>query len=153
MQDYLDQTQSRRDGTRLFLHMRECDECQRELEDMKSLFGALSAMPDIAPPEDFDARILRSVPYEAYRAMEPIRRERVPVLLEDDALPAFLRSGATRSVGLIAAAIAATTIMTGHLPGAGAGLVLIGLMPEGLVRLQQLARRIYAGAVRHSENS
>ncbi len=153
MQDYLDETMSRLDGTRFFLHIRECEGCHHQLEDMRALFGALAAMPDLAPPEDFDARILQSVPYDAYRAMEPIRRERVPVFLENESLPVWVRSGATRGFGLIVSAVAMAATLSGQLPEAGVSLVVVGLLPEGLVRVQQLARRIYAGAVRQSENS
>lgn len=153
MQDYLDETLPRVEATRFFLHVRECEGCARELEEFKSLFGLLGSLPAVEAPADFDAAVLQSVPYEAYRAMEPIRRERVPVLLEPESLPAPLRAGETRIAGLVLAAAAAGLGAAGRLPGDPAAiLALVGVLPEGLLRLQQLGRRIYAGAVRQSES-
>lgn len=153
MQDYLDETLPRVESTRVFLHVRECEGCTRELEELKSLFGLLGSLPAVEAPADFDAVILQSVPYEAYRALEPLRRERVPVLLEAEALPGLIRSGVTRVAGLSVAAAAIAFTATGGLPEApGTVLAVVALLPEGLVRLQQLGRRIYAGAVRQSQS-
>lgn len=153
MQDYLDEALPRVEATRVFLHVRACEGCTAELEEARALFGLLDSLPAVEAPADFDAAVLQAVPYEAYKAMEPIRRERVPVLLEPESLPAPLRAGVTRGVGLVLAAAVVGFAAAGRLPGdAAAVLAVAGVLPEGLLRLQQLGRRIYAGAVRQSES-
>lgn len=153
MQEYLDETMPGTDATRLFLHVRGCDPCRRELDELKALFGALDAMPAIEAPTDLDEKILASVPYAAYREMEPLRRPRVPVILEEESLPAVLRSGMTRAAGLAIAAVAIAATTTGRLSDAGIVLAAAGLLPEALVRLQQLGRRIHAGTVQDTTSS
>jgi len=101
----------------------------------------LESLPEVPVPADFDARILSSIPYAAYRAMEPIRRERVPVYLEETFLPATVRSPVVRMAGLAAAAIAGAGLVTGGLPDWSVAVCALGLVPELLVRLQRLARR------------
>ncbi|MCB1151382.1 zf-HC2 domain-containing protein, partial [bacterium] len=115
MQDYLDETLPRVEATRFFLHVRACEGCADELEEFKALYGMLGSLPAVEAPADFDAAVLQSIPYEAYRAMEPIRRERVPVLLEPESLPAPLRAGATRIAGLAVAAVALGLTAAGRL--------------------------------------
>lgn len=112
------------------------------------MFTRLDALPSLEAPADFDASVLASVPYAAYRAMEPLRRERVPVFLEEQFLPAWLRSRATRVTGLVAAAGA----VGAWLAGAGAAgqpgeallpaVALAGAVPELVVRLQGVGRRL-----------
>ena len=87
MQDYLDQTLPKRESLAVFLHVRECGECHEQLAALQTLYERLATMPPVEAPADFDARVLAAVPYEAYRAMAPLRSPRVPVLLEHDSLP------------------------------------------------------------------
>ena len=149
LQDYLDGTLEKTRSLQFFLHLRECPQCQAEHDAMQVLFGMLDSLPDHEVPADFDTRILASVPYEAYRAMEPIRRERVPVYLAEEFLPAYVRSPVTRIVG-VAAAIGGVAL--GRLLGLEmvSAISLLGLAPELLVRLQGMGRRA-ALAVRRSE--
>lgn len=144
LQEYLDRTLTRRESMAVFLHVRECAACASELEALRGLFAGLDALPEIEAPADFDARVLASVPYEAYREMEPLRRVRVPVILERESLPAWIRATAVRAVGGTAAVLAAAGLLTGALPGVAAA-ALAGALPELLVRLQSVSRRIYVG--------
>ena len=150
MQDYLDETLPRKESMSLFLHVRECEHCRAELESMKALFSALGDMPEMSPPDGFEDRILSAIPYDSYREMAEIRRERMPVILEEEILPAVLRSGATRVAGGVLAVLAGAGLAAGWLPGKASLLLLLGLMPEALIRLQQLSRRIYVGSVHKS---
>ena len=152
MQDYLDETLQGPVATRLFLHVRDCDACRRELDEMKAMFGMLDAMPAIEPPADFDEAILSSVPYAAYREMAELRAPRMPVILEEESLPSIVRSGATRAAGLVLAAVTAAALAANRVPDIAVAVVGLGMLPEALVRVQQLSRRIYAGAVQRNEN-
>jgi anti-sigma factor RsiW len=152
MQEYLDETLLGPVATRLFLHVRDCDACRKELDETKALFGMLDAMPAIEPPADFDEKILASVPYEAYREMAELRAPRMPVILEEESLPSVVRSGATRAAGLVLAAVATAAMAAGRVPDVAVAAVGLGLLPEALVRVQQLSRRIYVGAFQRNEN-
>jgi len=150
LQDYLDHTLPRKESMALFLHVRECDGCREELEAMERLFGFLGDFQPVEAPANFDARILESVPYAAYQAMEPLRRERMPVILEEEALPAFVRAKGVRASGGVVAVLAAVGLATGNLPEGWAALAVAGVLPEVLVRLQNASRRIYAGVIQRS---
>ena len=150
LQDYLDRALTRKESMAFFLHIRECDGCRNELEEMERLYGLLGAMPPVEPPGDFDARILESVPYEAYKAMEPLRRERMPVILEEEALPAFVRARGTRVVGGLAAVLTTVGLATDSLSGGWVALTVAGALPEVLVLLQSVSRRIYTGVMQRS---
>lgn len=151
MQDYLDQTLPKRESLAVFMHVRECGECSAQLATLQSLYARLDALPPLEAPADFDARVLSAVPYAAYRAMAPLRSPRVPVLLEHESLPAWVRSRSVRSVGLFAAAAVLAAAATGHAGGAAAWTVAgIGCSPELSVRLQSLSRRIYVATVQRS---
>ncbi|MBE0564356.1 MAG: zf-HC2 domain-containing protein, partial [Krumholzibacteria bacterium] len=106
LQEYLDGTLEKTRSVAVFLHLRACEGCRREHAGLQALFGLLGSLPPRPVPEGFDAPILASVPLAAYRAMEPLRRERVPVFLEAEALPGFVRSRAVRAAGLVVAAAA-----------------------------------------------
>ena len=147
LQDYLDGTLSRKASMALFLHVRECAGCRRDLEELEALFGRLGALEPVEAPEDFDARILASVPYEAYKAMEPLRRERVPVFLEEEALPAWLRARVPRVIGGLIAVATAVGLATDAIPEGWASLGLLGALPAVLVGVQNLTRRIYVGVL------
>ncbi|MBU0741053.1 zf-HC2 domain-containing protein [bacterium] len=149
LQDYLDGDLPRKESMSLFLHIRECDSCGKDLEEMQRLNGLLGGLPPVQPPEDFDARILESVPYAAYRAMEPLRRERMPVILDEEALPAFVRARGTRAVGGLITVLTAVGLATDALSGGWAILMVAGALPEALVLLQSASRRIYAGVMHH----
>ncbi len=149
-QDYLDETLPRKASMELFLHLRGCDSCRDELEEMKGLFTMLGTLPQTEAPADFDQRVLASIPYAAYREMEPLRRERVPVLLEEESLPAFVRAGATRLVGGVAAVVCAVGLAAGSLPDAAAAVLVIGALPEAVVQLQRFSRRLYVEATQKS---
>lgn len=144
LQDYLDGTLEKKLSLRFFLHLRDCESCRAEQEAMQGLFELLDNLPRLEAPADFDEAILASVPYAAYREMEPLRRERVPVYLTEHFLPGFVRSRATRvaGVGMAVAAIGAYFALAGPqwLP-AVAG---VGVVPELLVRLQGIGRRVVA---------
>lgn len=142
LQEYLDGTLDKKAGLSVFLHMRDCAPCQAEHDRLVELFQLLDGLPDHEPPADFDEKILASIPYEGYKAMEGIRRERVPVYLEEEFLPAFVRSALTRGVG-VGLAIAAAAVQ-GLLEGPAilGGVVALGVVPELLVRLQGIGRRI-----------
>lgn len=150
LQEYLDGTLEKTRSLQFFLHLRDCSDCRTVQENLQTLFGLLESLPDHEVPADFDQKILASVPYEAYRAMEPIRRERVPVLFQEESLPGFLRSPFTRIVG---AGVALGGVIFDQASG-GLGTVssisLLGLLPELLVRLQGVGR-FAAQAVRRSE--
>ncbi len=150
LQDYLDGTLPRKASMALFLHMRECTGCSKELKEMERLYGLLGGLSPVAPPEDFDARILESVPYAAYQAMEPLRRERMPVILEEAALPVFVRARGTRAVGGVLTALTAIGLATDALTGGWVALMVAGALPEVLVRLQSASRRIYTGVMQRS---
>ncbi len=148
LQDYLDGTLEKKRSLAVFLHLRDCASCRLEHEALSIVFTRLDALPSLEAPADFDAAVLASVPYAAYRAMEPLRRERVPVFLEEQFLPVWLRSRATRVTGLVVSAGAAGIWLAGAvaegLPG-GAWLpavALAGAVPELLVRLQGFGRRL-----------
>jgi anti-sigma factor RsiW len=151
LQDYLDQTLPKRESLAVFLHVRECGDCHRQLAALRSLYECLDDMPPIEAPADFDARILAAVPYEAYRAMAPLRSPRVPVLLEHDSLPVWVRSRPVRLAGLVAAAAALVAVITGVVAETAAWPVAgIGCLPELSVRLQDLSRRVYVATVHRS---
>jgi len=147
LQEYLDGTLEKRRSLAVFLHLRDCAACRGEHESLSRVFAALDALPQRTPPAGFDAPVLASVPYAAYRAMEPLRRERVPVYLERGFLPAWLRARGTRVAGLIAAAACGAAWLAGLGPSWLPGVVAAGAAPELLVRLQGLGRRL-AGAQR-----
>lgn len=150
LQDYLDQTLSRKASMALFLHVRECEGCRAELESLERLYGLLGGLPAAEPPVDFDARILESVPYAAYKAMEPLRRERMPVILDEEALPVFVRAGITRAVGGLVAVATAVGLATDVLPGGWTAVGLVGALPEALISLQSVSRRIYTGVLQRT---
>lgn len=142
LQEYLDGTLEKKQSLRFFLHLRDCSECQAEHTLLQGMFTMLDSLPDHEVPADFDDAILASVPYAAYREMEPLRRERVPVYLEEHFLPQFVRSRVTRlsGLGVTVVAVTATVVLDGPawLPVAAAA----GVLPELLVRLQGLGRRV-----------
>lgn len=145
LQDYLDGTMSRRESMRLFLHLRDCAACGQELERLQALVGALENLPAREPPADFDARILSAVPYEQYRAMAGIRADRVPVFLEPETLPAWVRARATLVGGATVAAAGLAVRLAGLAGDAALIAVAAGLAPLAAVGLQALARRVVLG--------
>ncbi len=145
LQEYVDGDLPRDLALRAFLHVRECPACERTLAQWQEMFAALGQLPRHEPPGDFDRRILAMVPYASYRDMAPLRRDRVPVYLQEEFLPAFVRAGATRLGGLAVAAGLGAAVGFDQLPATallGAGL---GLLPEVLVRLQGLGRFVALG--------
>jgi anti-sigma factor RsiW len=150
LQEYLDGTLPKPESLRFFLHLRECGGCRREHDRLEGLFGMLESLPEHEAPADFDDAVLASVPYAAYRAMEPLRRERVPVYLEEAFLPRFVRAPATRLTGLAVAVTAA--VLARQTDGSALLPVLMtaGVLPELVVRLQSLGRRAL-GTTRRAE--
>ncbi len=140
LQEYLDGTLEKQFSLELFLHLRDCSDCQHEHDRLAGLFQLLGTLPDHEVPADFDDAILASVPYAAYKAMEPIRRGRVPVFLEDTFLPAGVRSRVTRMVGLGVAAVSAGLSLSGSGPQILPAVAVLGILPELLVRLQGVMR-------------
>lgn len=142
LQDYLDGTLEKKRSLAVFLHLRGCEACRVEHDALCAVFARLDALPALEAPADFDAAVLASVPYEAYRAMEPLRRERVPVFLEDTFLPAWVRARVTRLAGLAVAA-GAGGVWLGS-PGRAWLLAVLaaGLLPQALVLLQGAGRRL-----------
>lgn len=150
LQAYIDGDLPRDLALRVFLHVRECPACEAKLAQWQDLVQALAQLPRQAPPADFDRRILAAVPYASYRDMAPLRRDRVPIYLEESFLPALVRAGAVRWGGLAFAAGCGAAVGFGQLPPLVMLGVGLGLLPEMLVRLQDLARRVALGA-HHSE--
>lgn len=140
LQEYLDGTLEKPESLRFFLHLRECPECQEEHDHLQGMFQMLDSLPDHEVPADFDEAVLASVPYAAYQAMEPLRRERVPVFLEEAFLPRFVRARLTRLVGLGISSVSAALALRGDGTAILPVLVVVGLVPEILVRLQGLGR-------------
>jgi anti-sigma factor RsiW len=150
LQDYVDGSLARDLALRVFLHVRECGDCERSLTQWQSLVQALGQLPRIAPPADFDRRILASVPYASYRDLAPLRQDRVPVYLQESYLPAAVRAKVVRLGGLALAAGCGLAVGAGQLPPVAMFGVGVGVLPEVLVRLQDLARRVALG-MRRSE--
>jgi anti-sigma factor RsiW len=142
LQDYLDGTLEKKRSLSVFLHLRECEACRVEHDALRAVFAGLEALPALEAPADFDARVLASVPYGAYQAMASLRRERVPVFLEEQFLPAWLRARATRLVGLVVTAAVATAFAAGVGPGWLLAPGVAGLVPELLCRMQSAGRRL-----------
>ncbi len=142
LQEYLDGTLEKKRSLAVFMHLRDCAACRADHDALQAVFSGLDALPALEAPADFDAKVLASVPYGAYQAMASLRRERVPVFLEEQFLPAWLRARATRVAGLAVAAAVAFAFAA----GAGAGWLLApglaGLGPELLCRLQGAGRRL-----------
>lgn len=141
LQEYLDGTLEKKLSLQLFLHLRDCEDCQAEHDELQAMFQLMDSLPDLPLPANFDEKILASVNYQGYRAMQNIRQERVPVFLEEAFLPAMIRSRVTRwgGAGVSALALVAQFSMNGptYLPV----VVAVGLVPELLVRLQGLGRK------------
>jgi len=156
LQEYLDGTLAKARSLQFFMHLRECQACQTEHDNLQMLFEMLDSLPGHEVPADFDDKILASIPLAGYKAMEPIRRQRVPVYLEEEFLPAVVRAAGVRLGGALVAIV-----------GVGAGqyiggletlsaISLLGLVPELLVRSQGVGRRAAmflnrSEAVRRSE--
>ena len=142
---YLDDGLDKPESMQVFLHVRACPECAAALARQEQLIERLQSLPRRQPPPDFDTKILASVPYEAYQAMAHLRRRRVPVLLDSETLPAWARSGALRWTGATLAAVALAGRMTELLPEIAVLAVVVGLLPETILRLQALGRRLVLG--------
>jgi len=139
-QDYLDSTLEKQESLQVFLHLRECSQCHVHLEETKTVFQLLESLPTPEIPAGFDDKILASIPYQAYKEMEPIRRERMPVYLEREFLPAAIRSTVTRSAGFGLALVSGAGLVSGWLPDWTVLFTAAGLFPEAAVRLQGLGR-------------
>jgi anti-sigma factor RsiW len=150
LQEYVDGSLPRDVSLRVFLHARECAACEAKLAQWQSLVQALGQLPRVAPPADFDQRILAAVPYASYRDLAPLRQDRVPACLQESFLPAMLRATGVRLGGFALAAGCGLAVGFGHFPPVAALGVGLGLLPEVLVRLQDLGRRLALG-MRRSE--
>lgn len=142
LQDYLDGGLAKPESMRVFLHVRECESCTEDLTRLEQLVVLLEALPDREPPVDFDAKVLAAVPYDSYRAMAGLRRPRVPVFLERDSLPSWLRARSVRLGGAAVAAVAVAGRLTGVFPDVALVAVVVGLVPEVAILVQGLARRL-----------
>jgi hypothetical protein len=151
LQEYLDGTLTKSDSVAVFLHLRGCGDCQAEHERLQGVFSMLDGLPQLPVPDDFDARILETIPLAAYREMEPLRRERVPVFLEENYLPAWLRDARTRLAGLGVTLTAVVAVTAAGLPRSLLLAAVVGALPEILVRCQFWARRATL-AWRRAEN-
>lgn len=141
LQEYLDGTLAKSDSMGIFLHLRGCDGCRVEHERLQVMFSMLDDLPQLPVPDDFDARIIENIPLAAYREMEPLRRERVPVFLEESYLPAWLRDARTRLAGLSVTLVAVVAVVVADLPQPLLGAAVAGAVPEILVRCQGWARQ------------
>lgn len=142
LQEYLDGTLDKKQSLRYFLHLRDCPSCQAVHAQLRGMFAMLDDLPQLKVPEDFDDAILASVPYAAYQEMEPLRRERVPVYLEEHFLPQVVRSRVTRlsGLGITVAAAASAVLLDG--PTWWPVAAGFGVLPELVVRVQGLGRRM-----------
>jgi anti-sigma factor RsiW len=153
LQDYVDGGLAKPESMRIFLHVRECEACTEELTRLEQLVALLEALPEREAPADFDARVLAAVPYDSYRAMAGLRRARVPVFLERDSLPAWVRSPATRIGGAVIAGLAVAGRVAGIVPDAAFIVAATGLVPELAVQLQALARRTVLAVTQAGERA
>jgi len=145
LQEYLDGTLEKKTSLQLFLHLRDCADCQQEHDGLEGLFQLLENLPDHEVPANFDEKILASVNYQGYRAMESIRRERVPVYLEEEFLPVLVRSRVTRLAGVGVSMVSLVGMVAMDLPNLSSFLPLLvvaGMVPELLVRAQGIGRRL-----------
>jgi anti-sigma factor RsiW len=142
LQDYLDGTLPKAQSLALFLHVRQCAACHEELEAWRELFQDLNQLTPAEVPSEFDQRVLAEVPYAAYRQMEPLRRDRVPVVLQEDFLPSFLRARPLRIGGLTLAGLAGVGLATGVGPAPWETVALAGALPQILVSLQSWGRKL-----------
>lgn len=142
LQEYLDGTLEKAVSLQFFLHLRECQTCQTEHENLQALFGMLDSLPAHEVPADFDDKILASIPLAGYQAMEPIRRQRVAVYLEEEFLPAIVRAPGVRLAGALVAAAGLVAGQTVNGMDSISAVSLLGLVPELLVRLQGVGRRV-----------
>jgi anti-sigma factor RsiW len=144
LQEYLDGTLDKKQSLQFFLHLRDCPACQEAQMQWQGMFEMLDNLPQHKVPVEFDGAILASVPYAAYREMEPLRRERVPVYLEEHFLPQIVRSRVTRvsGLGMTLAAVASAVLLDG--PTWWPVAAGFGVLPELVVRLQGLGRRVVA---------
>ncbi len=150
VQSYVDGDLSRDLALRVFLHVRECPGCEAKLAQWQGMVQALGQLPRHEPPADFDREILAAVPYASYRDLAPLRRDRVPVYLQESFLPAYVRAGAVRLAGLTLAVACGLAVGYGQLPPLALIGTGLGVLPEALVRLQYLARSMVLG-VRRAE--
>ncbi len=150
LQEYLDGTLEKTRSLEVFLHLRACESCQAEHDGLQALYGLLGSLPAQPVPAGFDGPILAAIPLAAYRAMEPLRRARVPVFLEEAALPAAVRAPVVRIGGLAIAACSAMAVLAAGAPAGLLAAVGVGVAPELLVRLQAMGRRV-ALATRRAE--
>ncbi|MCP4572335.1 MAG: hypothetical protein GY838_08270 [bacterium] len=151
LQGYLDGTLAKSESVAIFLHLRDCGGCREEHEHLQAMFSMLDELPQLPVPDDFDARILDSIPLAAYREMEPLRRDRVPVFLEESYLPAWLRDARTRLAGLSVTLAAVIAVAVADQPQPLLLAAVVGAVPEILVRCQGWARQATL-AWRRAEN-
>lgn len=142
LQDYLDGSLPKEESLRVFLHVRACEACARTLQHWQDLYQMLGELPAHTPPADFDGRVLATVPLAAYQAMAPLRRDRVPVFLTEEFLPGYLRDRRLRLGGLALAVLGGVGLAAGVSSELGAAAVGLGLLPEILVRVQGVGRRL-----------
>ncbi|MFH1842992.1 MAG: zf-HC2 domain-containing protein [bacterium] len=141
LQDYVDGTLPKAESMELFLHLRDCSPCQHELAELEQVLEKLNTLPQHEVPADFNSRILTSIPYQAYKDMEPLRRDRLPVFLEEDFLPAAIRSVQTRLAGGLVSLLTTAGLAASWLPDYAFVVAICGIIPEAMVRLQRLARK------------
>lgn len=146
LQAYQDDGLPKADSMQIFLHLRACPECAQELDRHKRMVALLETLPHRDPPAGFDDRILAAVPYDAYRAMANLRRPRVPAFLAEESVPGWIRSRAVRWTGASLAALALAGHGAGFWPFETIAVALAGLIPEVLLRLQGLGRRMVLAA-------
>ncbi|PIE75739.1 hypothetical protein CSA17_05890 [bacterium DOLJORAL78_65_58] len=77
--------------------------------------------------------------------MEGIRRARVPAFLEEESLPAFVRARGIRIAGLVLAVTAVGARFVLDAPTYLDAAAVVGILPELLVRLQAVGRRVALG--------
>lgn len=142
LQGYLDGTLDKSASLEIFMHLRDCPGCRAEHERLERLFLLLADLPDHEVPAGFDEKILAAVDYGQYSNMAAIRQERVPVFLEEEFLPAFVRSPLTRIAGGVLSLAALWMQFNLQGPSYLPLLVAVGLVPELLVRGQGLGRRV-----------
>jgi len=141
LQQYVDKDLPNEESMSMFLHARDCTDCSAELEHLERICSSMNNLAEIQAPEDFDQKILSSIPYNSYKAMAGIRQPRIPVILDEEIIPEIVRSPLTRGICSSIAVLSVAGLLSGWLDSTGVLILVAGAMPEFLVRIQSIFRK------------